>query len=88
MDNITTIAQMLSTHVQQALAPDHSLADIEQETRRLMQEVGRQTVAAVVNGQEGRYPERELPCPHCGSRMTYNRQQQRQRTAQPGRQTG
>ena len=74
MDNITTIAQMLSTHVQQALASDYSLADIEQETRRLLQEVGRQTVAAVVNDAQARYPERELPCPGCGAMMPYIRQ--------------
>lgn len=78
MDNITTIAQMLTTEVQQALTGDHSLADIEQVTRRLIQEVGRQTVAAVVNGQAGRYPEPELVCPHCGSMTSYIRQ----RTAQ------
>ena len=78
MDNITTIAQMLSTHVQQALTSDYSLADIEQVTRRLIQEVGRQTVAAVVNAEEGRYLEPTLPCPGCGSTMSYIRQ----RTAQ------
>lgn len=78
MDNITTIAQMLSTHVREALATDHSLADIEQVTRRLLQEVGRQTVAAVVNSEEARYPERELRCAECGFMMTYIRQ----RTAQ------
>ncbi len=79
MGNITTIAQMLSTHVREALASDHNLADIEPETRRLMQAVGRQTVAAVVNGEAGRYPEPELPCPHCGPMTTYARQ----RTAHP-----
>ena len=78
MDNITTIAQMLSTHVQQALPSDYGLADIEQVTRRLLQEVGRQTVAAVVHAEEGRYPEAAWPCPHCGSTMSYIRQ----RTAQ------
>ena len=78
MDNITTIAQMLSAHVQQALTVGYSLADIEQVTRQLVQEVGRQTVAAVVNAEEGRYPETELVCPHCGSMMTYVRR----RTAQ------
>ena len=73
MDNITTIAQMLSTHVREALASDHSLADIEQVTRRLLQEVGRQTVAAVVNSEETRYPEPELLCGHCGCTMSYIR---------------
>lgn len=78
MDNITTIAQMLSAHVQQALTGGYTLADIEQVTRQLVQEVGRQTVAAVANAEEGRYPDPELRCPQCGSMMPYIRR----RTAQ------
>ena len=78
MDNITTIAQMLSVQVQQGLPSGYSLMDIEQVTRRLLQEVGRQTVAGVVAAEEGRYPEAERLCPHCGSMTRYIRQ----RTAQ------
>ena len=78
MDNITTIAQMLSVQVQQGLPSGYSLMDIEQVTRRLLQEVGRQTVAVVVAAEEGRYPEAERLCPHCGSMTRYIRQ----RTAQ------
>jgi hypothetical protein len=69
---------MLSTHVQQALESDYDLADIEQVTRRVIQEVGRQTVEVVVNAEEGHYPEPEMPCPGCGGMMGYVRR----RTAQ------
>lgn len=78
VDHITAIAQMLSLHVQQALPTDYSMMDIEQVARRLMQELGRQTVAAVIQAEEGRYPEPDWPCPQCESRMSYIRQ----RTAQ------
>jgi hypothetical protein len=78
VDNITTIVQMLTTHVKQALASDYNLMDIEQVTRQVLQEVGRQTVAAVVKAEAERYPASELSCPHCGSMMSYVRQ----RTAQ------
>lgn len=73
-ERITAIAQMLSDVIRQELSADHTLADIERLTRQAVQEVGRQTVAAVVDAAEGRYPERELACAHCGSTMSYIRQ--------------
>ena len=73
MDSITTIAKMLSEKVAQELADEYTLSDIEQVTRRLVQEIGRQAVALVVNLEEQPYPAPEVPCADCGQPMPYVR---------------
>jgi hypothetical protein len=60
MENITIIAQMLSEEIQQELTTGYTLTAIEQTTRRLVQEIGRQAIAMVVNSEEQPYPEREV----------------------------
>lgn len=72
MENITNMAQMLSEEIQQELTAEHTLSDIEQVTRRLVQEIGRQAVARVVNAEENSYPETTL-CPYCEREMDYLR---------------
>lgn len=73
MDNITPIAKMLSEEIEQELTDEHTLTDIEQVTRRLLKEIGRQAVVMVVNSKEQPYPEPEVPCTKCGQRMPYVR---------------
>jgi hypothetical protein len=73
MDNITTIAEMLSSKIQQELTTGHTLTDIEQTARRLVQEIGRQAIALVVSLEEQPYPEPEAPCTGCGQAIPYVR---------------
>jgi hypothetical protein len=77
MESITIIAQKLSEEIQHELRTEYTLTDIEQVTRRLVQEIGRQAIAMVVNAEESRYPETVL-CPPCKKEMPYVRR----RTAQ------
>ena len=56
MDNFTKIAEMLSEQIQQELATEYTLSDIEKTTRRLVQEIGRRALAVVVNSQEKPHP--------------------------------
>jgi hypothetical protein len=74
MDNITAIAQMLSKEIQQELTEDYTLTEIEQVTRRLVQEIGRRAIRDVVNAQEKPYPAPEAACPQCGQTIPYVRQ--------------
>jgi hypothetical protein len=73
MDNITTIAEMLSSKIQQELTSGHTLTDIEQTARRLVQEIGRQAIALVVSSEEQPYPEPEVSCSSCSQAMPYVR---------------
>ena len=73
MENITIIAQMLSEEIQQELTTGYTLTAIEQTTRRLVQEIGRQAIAMVVNSEEQTYPEPEISCTVCGGAMPYVR---------------
>ncbi len=73
MENITIIAQMLSEEIQQELTTGYTLTAIEQTTRRLVQEIGRQAIAMVVNSEEQPYPEREVSCSGCGQAIPYVR---------------
>jgi hypothetical protein len=72
MERITIIALMLSEEIQQELTTEYTLTDIEQVTRRLVQEVGRQAMAKVVNVEGNSYPETTL-CPQCKGEMPYVR---------------
>ena len=73
MDNITKIADMLSEQIQQELATEYTLSDVEKTTRRLIQEIGRQAIAVVVNSEEQQYPKPEVSCPGCGQASPYVR---------------
>jgi hypothetical protein len=75
MENITIIAHMLSEEIQQELITGYTLTDIEQATRRLVQEIGRQAIAMVVNSEEQPYPEREVSCFGCSQAIPYVRWQ-------------
>jgi len=77
MESITVMAQMLSEEIQQELTTEYTLTDIEQVTRRLVQEVGRQAIATLVNAEEKSYPETAL-CRHCEREMHYVRRRSAQ----------
>lgn len=78
MDNITTIAEMLSEEIQQELTSGYTLTDIEKTARRLIQEIGRQAIARVVGSEEQAYPEPEISCTECGGTMPYVRRRSAQ----------
>ena len=80
MDNITTIAEMLSKEIQQELATEYTLSDIEKTTRRLVQEIGRRAIAVVVNAEEQTRPELAVSCPSCGQEIPYVRRPAHLRT--------
>jgi hypothetical protein len=73
VDNITKIAEMLSEQIQQELATDHTLSDVEKVARLLLQEIGRQAIAFVVDAQEKPHPAPEVSCPGCGQAIPYVR---------------
>ena len=73
MDNITTMAEMLSEQIQQELATEYTLSDIEKTTRRLVQEIGRQAIGVVVEAEEKSHPVLEISCPGCGQAIPYVR---------------
>lgn len=73
MDNITKIAEMLSEQIQQELATEYTLSDVEKTTRCLVQEIGRQAIALVVNSEEKPYPTPMVSCPGCGQASPYVR---------------
>lgn len=59
---------MLSEEIQQGLTTEYTLTDIEQVTRRLIQEIGLQAMAKVVNAEKNGYPETALN-PYCEREM-------------------
>jgi hypothetical protein len=87
VDNITTIARMLSSEIQQELTEGYTLSDIEKTTRRLVQEIGRQAISTVVNSEEKPYPEPEISCPNCDQAIPYVRQRKAQLRTLFGRMT-
>ena len=78
MNNIMAIAEMLSEEIQQELTAKYTLTEIERVTRRLVQEIGQQAVAFVVNVQEKPQPEPVVSCPRCDRAIPYVRQRKAQ----------
>jgi hypothetical protein len=78
MDNITKMAEMLSAQVEEELAAEYTLSDIEKVTRRLVQEVGRRAIAMTVESVEKPHPEPEAQCPTCGQTIPYVRRRSAQ----------
>lgn len=72
MNNITKIAEMMVELVQSQLDGGVTLTAIEQTTRTLLQEVGRQTVEMTLKSMDSPYPEPSIAC-HCGAEATYIR---------------
>jgi hypothetical protein len=72
MNNITKIAELMVELVQSQLDEDVTLTAIEQTTRTLLQEVGRQTVEMTLKSMVTSYPEPSIPC-NCGAEAAYVR---------------
>ena len=73
MDNITKIAEMLSEQIRQELTTEYSLSDVERTARLLVQEIGRQAIALVVDAEEKPHPAPEVSCRGCGQVIPYVR---------------
>ena len=73
MDNITKIAEMLSEQIQRELTTDYTLSDVEKAARLLLQEIGRQAIALVVDAEEKPHPALAVSCPGCGQMIPYVR---------------
>jgi len=73
MDHITKITEMLSKQVAQELSTGYTLSDMEKVTRRLLKEMGRQTLAKAVEAEEKRRMAPEVSCPGCGEGIPYVR---------------
>jgi hypothetical protein len=73
MDNITIIAEMLSEQIQQELAAEYTLTEVEKSTRLLVQEIGRRAIALVVESLEKPHPAPEVCCPSCDQAIAYVR---------------
>ena len=72
MNNITKIAEMMVELVKSQLDKDITLTGIEQTTRDVLQEVGRQTVEQVLETMNHSYPEPAVTC-GCGDEAAYIR---------------
>ena len=73
MNNITTIAEMLSEQIQQELTTEYTLSDVEKTARVLVQEIGRQAIALVVEAEEKSHAAPEVCCPDCSQVIPYVR---------------
>lgn len=72
MNNITQIAEMMVELVKSELDGEITLTAIEQTTRVLLQEVGRQTVENTLKTMNPPYPEPRTAC-SCGAEAAYVR---------------
>ncbi|MBE2222704.1 MAG: hypothetical protein IAF02_14245 [Anaerolineae bacterium] len=73
MNNITEITEMMAELVKSHLDEDVTLTAIEQATRVVMQEVGRQTVEMTLKTMNSPYPEPVITC-GCDAEADYVRQ--------------
>ncbi len=73
MNNITKIAELMVDLVKSQLDEEVSLTTIEQTTRTVLQEVGRQTIKKTLKMMNSPYPEPTIVC-SCGAEATYVRQ--------------
>lgn len=72
MNNITIIAEMMVELVTAQLGEALTLTDIEQTTRQVLQEVGRETVKRKAESLTPTYAEPTVPCV-CGAEASYVR---------------
>lgn len=75
MNNITKITELMVDLVKAELNEAKTLTAIEQTTRRIMQEVGRQTIEATLKTMSNPYPEPVIAC-RCGAEATYMRKRE------------
>lgn len=75
MNNSTKLAEIMVEMVAQEIEGSITLTAIEQTTRRLIQEVGRQTVEKGIVMMNPAYPEETISC-QCGEQAGYVRQRE------------
>ena len=75
MNNITKITEMMVELVKSQLTAGSSLTTLEQTTRQMMQEIGRQTVEATLKSMSDPYPEPTITC-SCQAEANYVRRRE------------
>jgi len=78
MNDITTIAKMVAKEVKLELEKKkgkRNMTEIEQTTRKVMQEIGRQTVMKVIQDMTSNYPEPTSQC-QCGQKAKFIRRRE------------
>lgn len=73
MNNITEIAEKVAEIVIQGLGEEKKLTCIEQSTRKIMQEIGRQSLQQTLEKIKSSYPDRTIEC-ECGGEAAYIRE--------------
>ena len=73
MNNITEITELVVDLVKSQLNEAVTLTAIEQTTRNVLQEIGRQTIEMSLKTMNHPYPDRRIEC-ECGAEATYIRQ--------------
>lgn len=73
MNNITEIAEKVAEVVAAHLDEQISLTALERETREIVQEIGRQSIALTLKKRRQRYPDAKIACA-CGGETHYIRQ--------------
>lgn len=73
MDHITETIENLSKELIETDAQPTSVSEMEQKIRHFMLWVGG---ILLLKWEEGRYPPKNNPCPHCGGQADYQRQRE------------
>lgn len=72
MNNITQIAALFAELVADELEENPKATNLEQVTRRLLQEVGRQGFEKLIQNKNSQYPDEKVDC-QCGGEASYVR---------------
>lgn len=75
MNNITKIAKMVAEIVEEEMKEDLTMTMIEQTTKSVLHEIGREVVTQVLETRESGYPAETTPC-RCGEEARYIRRRQ------------
>lgn len=76
MDHTTRAVENLSEELFEAGEQPSSLSAMEQKIRRLMLWLGGLLLQVWLKWEDGRYPPKNKPCPHCGGQADYQRQRE------------
>jgi len=76
MDHTTATVETLGEELIREWGEPSSLSEMEQKIRRVVLWLGGVLLWLWLRWEEGRYPPKEKPCPHCGGKATYQRQRE------------
>jgi hypothetical protein len=76
MDHTTRTVESLSKELFEDKEQPSSMSEMEQKIRRLMLWLGGILLRVWLKWEEGRYPPKTTPCPHCGGQTDYQRQRE------------